>query len=155
MGYVDHHLLDGERVVFRTRPHWILLAGPAGLVVVGAAVSVAPVVSGRPGWWSYPGLAIAVIGLAMLAARAVRRLTSEFAVTNLRVVMKVGILARRSDELLLQKVETIGVDQGILGRLLGYGTLTVTGTGGAHEPFPLVSDPLAFRRAVQEQSLRR
>ena len=62
---------------------------------------------------------------------------------------------RDGDEILLQKIETIGVDQSIPGRLLGYGTLTVTGTGGAREPFRTVADPLGFRRAVQEQSIQR
>ena len=59
------------------------------------------------------------------------------------------MIRRHSLELLLQKVEGIGVDQGIAGRVLGYGTITVSGTGGTKESFPLISDPLEFRRQVQ------
>jgi hypothetical protein len=78
--------------------------------------------------------------------------SAEFAVTNKRVLIKVGVLRRRSLEILLSKVETISVDQPILGRLLGYGSLTVGGTGGTKEVFHLIRGPLEFRRHVQEQA---
>jgi uncharacterized membrane protein YdbT with pleckstrin-like domain len=153
LGYVDRHLLADERVAHRTRLHWVLFIGPAVLVLVGI---VAAAVAGKE--WGYgaaiPGAAIVAIGLAMMATRVVRVWSSEFAVTTMRVVMKVGLVAIHTDEILLQKVETIAVDQGIWGRLLRFGTLTITGTGGAREPFRYVRDPLAFRRAVQEQSMR-
>ncbi len=72
--------------------------------------------------------------------------------TTRRVLIKVGVLRRRSLELLLSKVESIGVDQGIVGRLLGYGTIIVTGTGGTKEPFRMIAAPLEFRRMVQQQT---
>jgi uncharacterized membrane protein YdbT with pleckstrin-like domain len=78
-------------------------------------------------------------------------LSSEFAVTNKRVLVKVGLIRRHSLELLLQKVEGIGVDQTLTGRILGYGTITVSGTGGTREAFRLISDPLEFRRQVQAE----
>ena len=155
MPYVDRHLLAGEHIVYRTRLHWILFARAVLVTLGGVVLTVLP-------WWygldpmsRLPGLAIVLIGLAMAAITAVRVWTSEFAVTNMRIVMKVGLIAIHTDEMLLQKVETIGVDQGIWGRVLGYGTVTVTGTGGAREPFAYVRDPIGFRRAVQEQSVRR
>jgi uncharacterized membrane protein YdbT with pleckstrin-like domain len=77
--------------------------------------------------------------------------TSEFAVTNKRVLVKVGWIRRHSIETLLTKVEGIGVNQGILGRILGYGTIVVTGTGGTKEPFHKIDAPLEFRKRVQEQ----
>jgi uncharacterized membrane protein YdbT with pleckstrin-like domain len=64
-------------------------------------------------------------------------------------LIKVGLIRRHSLELLLQKVEGIGVDQGILGRILGYGTITVSGVGGTQEAFRMISNPLEFRRQVQ------
>src|SRR6266540_565736 len=132
MGYVDRHLLADERVIYRTRLHWILFARSMLVTLVGLVLAL----------------------LAMAGVTAVRVLTSEFAVTNMRIVMKVGLIAIHTDEMLLQKVETIGVDQSILGRPLGFGTVTITGTGGAREPFSHVRDPIGFRRAVQEQSVR-
>ena len=79
--------------------------------------------------------------------------TSEFAVTNKRVIMKVGLVARRVLELNLHKIESVNVDQSLLGRILGYGTITVIGTGGTRETFDQIANPLAFRKAFQEQEL--
>ena len=78
-------------------------------------------------------------------------LTSEFAITNYRVVFKVGFIRRRTIEILLAKVETISIDQPVLGRLLGYGTVVVVGTGGSKETFPRIRAPLEFRHHVYEQ----
>ncbi len=88
--------------------------------------------------------------LTLFIAPLVARATSEFAVTNRRVIIKVGLVSRKTVELNLEKVESIGVEQTILGRLLGYGTLVVVGTGGTKEPFQRIADPMAFRRAVNE-----
>lgn len=77
--------------------------------------------------------------------------TSEFAVTNKRVIMKMGWISRRVLELNLHKIESVNVDQSLLGRLLGYGTITVIGTGGTRETFERLAHPVAFRKAFQEQ----
>ena len=77
--------------------------------------------------------------------------TSEFAVTNKRVIMKMGWVSRRVLELSLHKIESVNVDQSLLGRLVGYGTITVIGTGGTRETFHRIAHPLAFRKAFQEQ----
>jgi uncharacterized membrane protein YdbT with pleckstrin-like domain len=77
--------------------------------------------------------------------------TSEFAVTNKRVIMKMGWISRRVLELNLHKIESVNVDQSLLGRLIGYGTITVIGTGGTRETFDRIAHPLAFRKAFQEQ----
>jgi uncharacterized membrane protein YdbT with pleckstrin-like domain len=88
--------------------------------------------------------------LTLLVAPLVARATSEFAVTNRRVIIKVGLVSRKTVELNLEKVESIGVEQTILGRVLGYGTIVVVGTGGTKEPFARITDPMGFRRAVNE-----
>ena len=87
----------------------------------------------------------------------IQRATSEFAVTSRRVIIKVGLVSRRTVEMNLEKVESIGVDQGIVGRILDYGMIEVVGTGGTREPFRAIRDPLGFRRAVTEatEALRR
>ena len=92
--------------------------------------------------------ALLTLFILPLAARA----TSEFAVTNRRVIIKVGLISRRTVELKLEKIESIGVDQTIMGRIFGYGTITVKGTGGTSEPFSGIARPLAFRKAVDEAS---
>jgi len=79
----------------------------------------------------------------------VRSSSSEFAVTDKRVIIKVGWIRRRTLETMLAKVEGVGVDQTLTGRMLGFGTITVTGTGGTKEEFDRIADPLEFRRQVQ------
>src|SRR6202034_3784582 len=100
------------------------------------------------GGWIAAGI-IAAIGLVLFLPPWIRSVSSEFAITNKRVLIKVGLVRRHSLELLLSKVEGIGVDQGVLGRILGYGTITVSGVGGTKEAFRTISNPLEFRRQVQ------
>ncbi len=88
--------------------------------------------------------------LTLLVAPLVARATSEFAVTTRRVIIKVGLVSRRTVELNLEKVESIGVEQTVVGRILGYGTIVVVGTGGTKEPFARIADPMGFRRAVNQ-----
>jgi uncharacterized membrane protein YdbT with pleckstrin-like domain len=92
------------------------------------------------------------LGFATGLSSYINYTSSEFGVTNRRVLIKVGFVRRRSLELFLQKLEGIGVDQGILGRIFGYGTITVTGTGGTKEVFRAIAAPLEFRRMVQQQT---
>jgi len=66
-------------------------------------------------------------------------------------LIKTGLYSRRSIEVMLPKVESIGVDEPALGRMLGYGSVTVRGTGGTYETFHLISHPNEFRRQVQQQ----
>ena len=76
--------------------------------------------------------------------------SDEFAVTNRRVIAKAGMIGRRTLELNLDKIESVRVDQSILGRILGYGTVEVIGTGGTREAFNFISKPLDCRKAFQE-----
>ena len=80
------------------------------------------------------------------------RYTDEFAVTNRRVIVKTGLISRRTLEMNLNKIESVNVDQSIFGRMLGYGTITIIGTGGTRESFPDISNPLKFRKKFQELS---
>ncbi len=93
------------------------------------------------------------LGIAVLAAvpAFIRRSASEFAVTNKRVVVKVGLARRHSTEILLRQVEGITVDQGIFGRIFNYGTIVIEGTGSDRTPYSGISAPMKFRLAVQEQ----
>ena len=78
----------------------------------------------------------------------VRRATTELAITNHRVIYKAGLFGRHTIEMSLSKVESVDVDQSILGRIFGYGTVVVRGTGGSLEPIRNVSDPLVFRNNI-------
>lgn len=80
------------------------------------------------------------------------RYADEFAVTNKRVIVKTGLISRRTLEMNLSKIESVKVDQSIFGRLFGYGTITIIGTGGTRESFPNIAKPLLFRKKFQELS---
>jgi uncharacterized membrane protein YdbT with pleckstrin-like domain len=153
VGYVERHLLAGERVVYKTRLHWVLFLKPVSVFLVGVALAVLLRQVQDPPWLWMIGAGVGVIGLGWGLVHYVELMTSEFAVTSTRLILKVGLISRYTTELLLTKVETIGVQQGLLGRLLGYGDLTVTGTGGAREVFRRVRDPIGFRNRVQQASL--
>ncbi len=155
MGYVERHLLPNERVVYKTRLHWIRFLKPALLVLIGVVLSAVLWRVPNPPWFWYVGLAVVAAGLGWSFVHFVELMTSEFAVTTTRLIFKVGLIARYTTELLLSKVESIGVTQGLLGRILNYGDLTVTGTGGAREVFHRVRDPIGFRNHVQHASVLR
>ena len=146
VSYIDSNLLEGERVVFRTRLHWLLFLGPVLLTVIVLFPVAWLLASGT--WRSYAWIPLG-FGLFILLVAAIKRLSSDFAVTNKRIMMKVGVYHMRSIELLLSKVEAIAVDQSLLGRIFGYGDIVVTGSGGTKETFSHIQAPLEFRRAVQ------
>jgi hypothetical protein len=146
MNYVAKNLLQGEIIAFSTKLHWKLFIVPT-LTVCFVLLPLA-----------YLALrsdtkALVLVPLTLVAAALfppyLQRISSEFAVTNKRVIIKVGVLTTRSYELLLSKVEGIAVSQPLLGKLLGYGSIVVTGSGGTQEPFANIQGPLAFRHAVQ------
>jgi len=90
--------------------------------------------------------------LSLFILPALDRWSDEFVITNKRIVIKTGLLSRRTLEMNLNKVETVNVDQSIFGRLLGFGNVTVIGTGGTRETFSDLSNPIAFRRNFQENT---
>jgi uncharacterized membrane protein YdbT with pleckstrin-like domain len=153
VGYVERHLLPGERVVYRTRLHWVLFVKPVLLILVGIVLAVVLRQVAEPPWLWMVGGAVVLAGVGWWLVHYVEVMTSEFAVTSSRLILKVGLISRYTTELLLTKVESIGVQQGLTGRVLNFGDLTVTGTGGAREVFRRVRDPIGFRNHVQQASL--
>jgi uncharacterized membrane protein YdbT with pleckstrin-like domain len=76
--------------------------------------------------------------------------TTEFAVTNRRVIAKTGFIRRHTLEMLLTKIESVAVNQNILGRLLNFGVVTVTGTGGTKESFRAIGQPFEVRKKISQ-----
>ena len=145
MSYIDSNLIAGERVTYRTRLHWLVLLAPALLFVLWLPLAWYLAQGELQGWFWVP----LVLGAAAMVPAIVKRQSSDFAVTNKRVMMKAGVFTTRSVELFLNKVEAIAVDQSLLGKMFGYGSITITGSGGTHEAFSHIQGPMEFRRAVQ------
>jgi uncharacterized membrane protein YdbT with pleckstrin-like domain len=151
VSYVERILSPGERIAYRAGLHWVLYLSaclPAALAVAGAVVT-GLMAEGAP---RSAVLLISTVGLAASLVQVLRvwmRIQStEIAVTDRRVIYKTGLISRRSIEMNLDKVESVLVDQGILGRLLDYGTVVIRGVGAGLEPVAYLSQPLQFRRQV-------
>ena len=147
MSYVEKHLMPGEQIEYRANLHWLVFILPTLLFI--AAIWLFFSLGGNIAKFLALILIVGVLVTGLIAV--IERRTSEFAVTNKRVLIKTGLIRRHSLETLLGKIESIGVAQSILGRILGFGTIVISGTGGSKEPFHRIADPMMFRRRVQEQ----
>jgi hypothetical protein len=146
MSYVDKNLLPGETVTYRGRLHWIVYHRALVLVALGLLL-LYPWSPHLPKLWIFGCVAVAIGALAALPAW-LARWSTELTVTNKRIVAKRGLIRRDSVEMLHKKIESLTVHQSLLGRLLGYGTLAIHGTGGGVEWIPNLAQPLAFRNAA-------
>ena len=158
MGYIDKNLIDGESVIYEARLHWVLFLRPALLSFIFLAVAAAlfyfasdSISSNSTVLMQRIAVVLIVLAILPIAVGIFRRSAREYAVTNKRVVMQNGVMGRQTEEVFLNKIESIGVDQSVMGRMLGYGTVTIRGTGGSFGPFERVSAPLELRRQIQEQ----
>lgn len=152
MRYVRRVLQPGETVVYATRLHWLIYVRAGVLLIIAVALAIATsFVGDKPNVALALWIAAAIFALLALssALRAfIRRATTELAVTDHRVIYKTGLLARHTLEMNRTKVESVDVDQSIPGRIFGYGTIIVRGTGGSLEPIRQIADPLSFRSHI-------
>ena len=149
MGFVDENLLPGETIVYRAHVHWKVFVLPAFLALAALGLIVASFVVPAIAWLWIPGCVLLAPAVIIGIERWIRYSASEFAVTERRVLIKVGVIRRHSVEILLEKVEGIGVTQTVPGRILNFGSIDVTGTGGTRETFHEISAPMEFRKQVQ------
>jgi membrane protein YdbS with pleckstrin-like domain len=150
MGYIEKNLISGETLVYRTGLHWSVLFWPVVLTLLLDAGGIFCLLQ-KDQSIQYAGIGLLVVSGVVLAIAVVKRNAVEIGVTNRRVMIKTGIANRRSLEIMLPKVESIGIDEPPMGRLLGYGTVVIHGTGGTPEPFVKIAHPSEFRREVQQQ----
>ena len=144
MGYIEANLLPGVTAVQLARLHWIVFLKAAAVLILGLGLLYFDP--------KLIGLIVMAVGVLMALPPWISRVSSEFGVTSKRVIIKVGVIQRRTLELLIRQVEAISVDQSLTGRMLNYGTITLTGTGGVKETFHNISHPLEFRRSIQSLS---
>lgn len=127
--YVDKSLAAGERILMRGRwPFALWLGAWAALLVLG----------------------VAVIGVFIFLWAAIKMSTTEFAVTDQRIILKRGFFRRVTEELAVESVEGVNLKQSFFGLLFGYGAIVVTGTGETHIHFPPMAEPVRFRRAIED-----
>lgn len=157
MSYVEDNLMPNEKVLFKARIHPAVFL-PAIVAFLGSiafAFLASDLASQQNSSDSMLGtMMFCLTGILFfwslwLGLQAIIVLfTTEFAVTNRRVIAKRGFIRRHTMEMLLQKVESVSVRQDILGRMLNFGTITVTGTGGTQEGFRKIVEPLTVRKKM-------
>ncbi|HYL48393.1 MAG TPA: PH domain-containing protein [Stellaceae bacterium] len=152
MSYLQRILQPGETLRYVGRLHWIVYLPGLALFAVVVVLSITIVAAGQFGN-AVPYLLMALVVLMLasfltLMAAAVRRWTTEIAVTDRRIIFKRGLVRRHTIEMNMDKVETVDVDQSLAGRIFGYGDIVVRGTGSSIEPFRKIAAPLDFRNQV-------
>ncbi|MEO0399246.1 MAG: PH domain-containing protein [Pseudomonadota bacterium] len=141
MSYLKKALSADERVIHAAKLHWIVFAGPAFLVVLGFLFGGAS---------QGLSLLLSVLGVISFVGVFIERSTTDLAVTNKKVLAKTGLIARKTVEQRLGKIDSVQVQQDVLGRILNFGSVTVTGSGFVATPIKNVADPMTFRRAVEQ-----
>ena len=120
MRYIERILQPGERAVYTTRIHWIIYL-PAALLWVVTAVALVHGRNAAPGFnWTLVAVICAVIAALAGLSAWIKRWTTEIDVTDRRIVYKRGLIRRHTVEMNMDKVESVDVDQTILGRLLEF-----------------------------------
>jgi membrane protein YdbS with pleckstrin-like domain len=160
MAYAEKNLAPGESIVYRARYHWIYYRTTLALLLVAA-------VSGL--WWWISGqrlqsgaassifrtiaLVLFLIALVHLLLRRIRASADEFVVTTRRVIRKTGLVAREAEHAPIEKIQDISIDQGVIARMLGYGTAVIeTASESGKIVFPDIANPEKFRSAIWGQN---
>jgi len=167
-----NQLMQDEKIIYKTKLHWIVFLSPAFYFVISLVILSrgnllipeywrSPLPSAFTGFRLFQCDMIQLLGALIFFTKTVpiafgtsiRYLSSQFWVSNRRVIVNTGFVRRASFETFLTKIEGIGVEQNILGVLLNYGTIIISGIGGSERNFENMKQPLVFRRKVQEQIL--
>jgi uncharacterized membrane protein YdbT with pleckstrin-like domain len=152
VSYFDKVLQPGERVLIRGRLHWVIylpayLAFAAALIIAVATYVALKDPNTALAGYGLAGLVL-VYGIVVFIGRMIRRMSTEFGVTDHRIIVKRGLVSLHTIEMSVDKVESVDVDQSILGRMLGYGAVTIHGVGARWDPLPGMADPIGFRNAI-------
>ena len=151
MAYYKKVIQSDEVVHYIGRLHWTIYLPALFAFILAAAIYALAAFLLPPN----AGLVASVVGVITLLGAALtlikiwlRQFSTEMVVTDRRVIYKIGLVRRHTVEMNISKIETVDVEQGILARILGYGTVLIRGTGAGFEPLTQVADPLALRNAI-------
>jgi uncharacterized membrane protein YdbT with pleckstrin-like domain len=148
MSYVQRVLQPGEQVRHISSIHWIVYW--PGVVVALLAVVAYFLGETRllPGVWRYTAYALALVAVVLLVRQWLFSWVTEIAVTDRRIIYKRGLIRRQTNEMNMDKVESVQIDQSILGRMLDYGDVTILGTGEGFETLRTIASPIELRNSI-------
>lgn len=166
--YLQTLLMRDEHIVHAARLHWVIYINAIIFTCIGWALAHFNPVNllwqyarfQLPEQWMEQGLhylvmLIVILGVGMIFEAYLRQSRTELVITNRRVMVKFGLVSRHTVELFLSKVEGANIEQGVLGRLLGYGSIHVKGTGTGMTPIDNIANPEIFQRVLLEQIRQR
>lgn len=151
MGYVENNLIKDEEIISKAKIHPIVYLKGVILIIIAIASQIFDLQSTITNEMvsdivNYFFLGILILGFFSCLRAFLYVKTTEFVITNKRVIAKVGLIKRTTVELNHSQVESLGVEQFIFDRILGFGTISISGTGGAKTFIPNIKNPLDFRR---------
>jgi Bacterial PH domain len=154
MSYIDKSLGEGETVIARASFHWLYVTAAWACLLIPPIVAFVAYsqVQDHPELKTvcYVGAGVlCVLGLIQFLGMMIRKWSTEIGVTSHRFVERYGLLSMRTNEIALPNIEGLRVNQSILGRIFGYGTIKIEGTGVDSVTTPAIADPVGFVRAIQ------
>ena len=148
MSYLKHVLQPGETVRYRGSLHWVRYLNALPLAILGAAIMLVSLWTDRfAGWW-IAGAILLIVAFLMTLRAWFARWATEVLVTDRRVIYARGFIQRHTVEINMDKIESVDVDQSIVGRAFNYGDVTIRGTGQTFEPLRQIDRPIEFRNEV-------
>jgi uncharacterized membrane protein YdbT with pleckstrin-like domain len=148
MSYVERVLQPGEQVRHISSIHWIVCWPGVAVALVAVVTYWLSDTRLMTGLWRYTGYALALVALGLLFEQWFRWWVTEIAATNRRIIYKKGLIRRQTNEMNMDKVESVQVEQSILGRMLDYGTVTILGTGEGFETLRTIASPIELRNSI-------
>lgn len=145
MNYIQNNLQAGEEIKYKADIHWYIFISPAVLLLLGAYFF-----SAGAGFLYYIGIILLLSGVFQLIKRGLHKIGTECVVTNKKVILKSGFLSRDALELILNKCEGLRINQSVMGRIFGFGSIVVT-TGGVTNTFKFIANPVKFRNEINAQ----
>ncbi len=129
MGYIEDTISDNEKIVYVVQFHWIYtFIAFLYLIFLG----------------------LLLIGIFIFIKMMINKWTTERALTNTRYIQKIGWISRNTEEIGINKIEEVDLTQSILGRILGYGSISISGTGSGHILLKDIDAPLSFQKSLND-----
>lgn len=147
MSYIDRNLLPSENILFRTRKTKMIFTIPVLLTIF--SVYATNYMSMNPILVKVIFAPWAVTGLYW-SYKLLDYFTSEYAVTDKRIMMREGFFTRHANEMRITAISQVNVDQNLVGQILNFGTVSINAFG-AFDSYPMISRPFQFQRAVNQQ----